>query len=612
MNKLLIIVFGFTISITVFAQNKNYTQHTVAAGETIYQLSKKYNIDIEAIYTLNPEARNGIKVDMVLVLPNSKSTFAPSTNIAVGKNQHEVQEKETIYGIAKQYKLKVDELVNLNPILETEGLKIGQIITIAASKNMAVVKPKVFSKSDELVNYEVLPKETLYSLSKKFLMTMENIVQLNPELENGVKIAMIIKIPSSKIGKNTIKPIKMPNKAGTSTNNNDDDVPIEIISKKPTFVKIEIPTEIQSKAVVNLSRSLRKDVNKKLFLLLPFNVTRIQNDTVVSQQERLKKDAFLNMTLDFYSGALMAIDSAKTLNLNIDVTILDSQETKNSSNIENLAAQNNLQNADAIIGPFYQSQVDKLAGLLERNNIPVISPLSKEAGKPFRNSFVSMPTNDLLKNAMFDYMKSKNGNIIAVIDNKKESIKNYITINQPETKFAIYTDKGTLSTESIKALLVKDKVNYVVFASERTGTIFSVTNTLINALSNYQIRLVILEPNPTFDYEEIALSRLTRLKLTYPSLRKENETNEAMIFEKKFKRKNKIFPNQYATRGFDITFDTMLRLAQANNFEATTTEIISEQVETKFDYVAKPNGGYINKGAYILQYNSDLTISIAD
>lgn len=611
MNKLLIIVFGLTLSMTVLAQNKNYTQHTVAAGETIYQLSKKYNIDIEEIYTLNPEARNGIKVAMVLVLPNSKSTFAPSTNIAVGKNQHEVQEKETIYGIAKQYKLKVDELVVLNPILETEGLKIGQIITIAASKNTSVVKPKVFSKSDDLATYEVLPKETLYSLSKKFSMPMEDIVQLNPELENGVKIAMIIKIPSSKIGKNTVKPIKIPSKTAASTNNTDEP-PFEIVPKKPTFVKIEIPTEIQSKAVVNLSQSLKKNVNKKLFLLLPFNVTRIQNDTVVSQQERLKKDAFLNMTLDFYSGALMAIDSAKTLNLNIDVTILDSQETKNSSNIENLAVQNNLQNANAIIGPFYQSQVDKLAGLLERNNVPVISPLSKEAGKPFRNSFVSMPTNDLLKNAMFDYMKSKNGNIIAVIDNKKESIKNYITTNQPETKFAIYTDKGTLSTESIKALLVKDKVNYVVFASERTGTIFSVTNTLINALSNYQIRLVILEPNPTFDYEEIALNRLTRLKLTYPSLRKENETNEAMIFEKKFKRKNKIFPNQYATRGFDITFDTMLRLAQANNFETTTTEIISEQVETKFDYVAKPNGGYINKGAYILQYNSDLTISIAD
>jgi hypothetical protein len=213
---------------------------------------------------------------------------------------------------------------------------------------------------------------------------------------------------------------------------------------------------------------------------------------------------------------------------------------------------------------------------------------------------------------MFDFMKAKNGNIIAVIDAKKASIKQYITNNQPETKFASFNEKGILSTESIKTLLVKDKINFVVFASERTGMVFSVTNTLINALANYQIRLVILEPNPTFDYEEVSLNRLTKLSLTYPSLTKENDSNEAQIFEKEFKKKNKIFPNQYATRGFDITFDTMLRLSQDKNFEETITEVSTEQVENKFDYRPRAEGGYINKGVYILQYNKDLTISVAE
>ena len=75
---------------------------------------------------------------------------------------------------------------------------------------------------------------------------------------------------------------------------------------------------------------------------------------------------------------------------------------------------------------------------------------------------------------------------------------------------------------------------------------------------------------------------------------------------------NKIFPNQYATRGFDITFDTMLRLSQDKNFEETITEVSTEQVENKFDYRPRAEGGYINKGVYILQYNKDLTISVAE
>ena len=100
-------------------------------------------------------------------------------------------------------------------------------------------------------------------------------------------------------------------------------------------------------------------------LLLPFNISKIESDTINSTQARLKKDKFLNLTLDFYSGALMAIDSAKVLGIDMDIEIYDSQETKNSSNAISIVTQNNLKNADAIIGPFYQTNVEKLAEFLE-------------------------------------------------------------------------------------------------------------------------------------------------------------------------------------------------------------------------------------------------------
>ena len=93
------------------------------------------------------------------------------------------------------------------------------------------------------------------------------------------------------------------------------------------------------------------------------------------------------MTLDFYSGVLMAIDSARVLGLNIDVKIFDSNESKTTSNVANLIKNNNLQNADAVIGPFYQQNAEETAAILGVNKIPVISPLTKEIGNPFSNLY---------------------------------------------------------------------------------------------------------------------------------------------------------------------------------------------------------------------------------
>ena len=154
-------------------------------------------------------------------------------------------------------------------------------------------------------------------------------------------------------------------------------------------------------------------------------------------------------------------------------------------------------------------------------------------------------------------------------------------------------------------------MNYVVLVSEKTGTILTVTNAMQAAVKDYQMQLVILEPNESLDYEEIDLKRLTKLKMTYPSASKDNDSEEASQFDIAFKKKNKIFPNQYAVRGFDLTFDTLLRLSQNKTFEQSMNEDATEQIESKFDYAKKLSGGYANNGIYILYYDEDLTIKQA-
>ena len=147
--------------------------------------------------------------------------------------------------------------------------------------------------------------------------------------------------------------------------------------------------------------------------------------------------------------------------------------------------------------------------------------------------------------------------------------------------------------------------------TEKTNLILSITNTLSGLLPNYDIKLVILGENEALDYEEISMTRLTKLKMHYPSLTRVNDSDTATVFENTFKKKNKIMPNQFATRGFDVTFDVLLRLAQEKNIMETLNESATEQVENKFYYKQNPDGGFTNKGIYILYYDTDLTIKEA-
>jgi hypothetical protein len=375
-----------------------------------------------------------------------------------------------------------------------------------------------------------------------------------------------------------------------------------IIAQEVTTTQNQTSTLQLEKPLINQS--------KKLALLLPFNLAKVQNDTVNTIADRLKKDKFLNMTLDFYSGALMAIDSAKQLGISVDVSIFDSEETKNNSNVTKLIADNQLATFGAVIGPFYQTNVEKTAELLSANQVAVISPLSKEVGKFYPNLFQTITSNSILRSAIFDFMRSKNGNIIAVVDKKKVSVKKYIQENQKYVRFANLDPTGALNVLSLKSLLVKNKINYVVMETANTSMIKATMTALLSVQQWFNVQLVILEPNETLNTDEIEFADLVKLKLMYPSMTRENTNPQALLFEKNFKLINKVTPNAFATRGFDVTFDALMRLSQPNGFFESTNQV-TEQVESKFDYFKNETGGFANKGLYILYYDADLTVKEA-
>ena len=616
---------------SVFGQN--YTKHKVAKGETITQIAQKYKVTPYDIYKLNPDSQSGIQPDAILLIPKSIEKVA-SNEVPFKEKTYTVKAKETLYSIAKENNVEISDLEEANPFLKTDGLQPGQVLKIMKYED----PPKVQMAAKNFSTNEVVTGDTKYSISKKYGISVEELEKQNPEIKDNLPVGFKLKINSSEkaiVPTEVVKPkivayqgntIEYTVKSGETmysltkllglseasliglNPSLKDGVKEGMILKVPATLSFSKETKNSLK---DLTKSVSNQKRKELVLFLPFNASKIQNDTVTSISERLKKDKFLNMTLDFYAGALMAIDSAKVLGMNLDIKIYDSQETKNSTSALSVISNNDFSSTDAVIGPFYQVNVEKVADALENKNIPVISPLSRDEGKSYKNLFQSMPHADAVKVAMFSYMQSKNGNIIAVIDPKKTSIKEYIQDFQKDVKVVGLSEKGGFVADSIKKHFVKDRINYVVMASEKTGTIFTTTSAMSSVMKDYQVQLVILEPNETLDFEEIALSRLTKLKMAYPSATKDNDSDEAQKFERAFKKKNKILPNQYAVRGFDLTFDTMLRLAQDKPFEESINDDATEQVESKFDYAKKISGGYTNNGVYILYYDEDLTIKQA-
>jgi LysM repeat protein len=634
------------ITNAVFAQQKAIT-HKIEKGETIIQIAMKYKVTPYDIYQLNPDAQNGLKPNSVLLIPieSSKKILGIPSKTNSQKLTHLVTPKETLYGVEKKYGVSLAELKKANPFLENDGLQVGQTLIIPSKKNIE----NTLVAQNKVIYHDVLPKETKYSISRKYGITIAELEKRNPEIVSGLIVGYRLTIKGStpqvekvlvqvesKKGDVVEKPTKeltepiyidyevKPKETLYSLSKNfglsredfitlnpelQNGVEIGMVLKVPSVTSV--PQE-DRKEYTALSKKISFGKRKKMVLLLPFNISRVEEDTINSIGSRLKKDRFLNMTLDFYAGALIAIDSAKVLGLPIDIEIYDSEETKNSSNVATIIKANNLEASNAVIGPFYQSNAETVAKLLNEQNVSVISPLSKDVGNAFNNLYQTIPTNEVVKKAMFDYMRSHNGNVIAVVDKKKESIVQYIKEYQKDVLFVAFKENGSVSAESLKSMLVKGRMNYVVMETANTWMIKTTIEAMLSSMSQYQSQLVILEPNETLDTDEIKFLSLTKLKLMYPSVTRDNDSAEAVIFEKEFRKVNNIYPSDFATRGFDVTFDTMMRLVQDKTFEETVNSAATKQVENKFEYYKKPDGGYTNKGVFIMYYDTDLTLKEAN
>lgn len=164
------------------AKAQNEAVHEVKAGETLYGIAKSYGVSVKDIQNTNPGLKETLMTGQTIRIPNRNSG---------GNIHHTIEAGETLYGISKRYGVTVNAVVEMNPGLTAANFRTGTVIVIpqggsSASEVKEDTIPGTRKKGCKLM-YEVQKKETLYSIARKFKVTEQDLLDANPELK-GAKL----------------------------------------------------------------------------------------------------------------------------------------------------------------------------------------------------------------------------------------------------------------------------------------------------------------------------------------------------------------------------------------------------------------------------------------
>ena len=544
----------------------DYETYTVLPKETRWSIAHKYGITLDSLMVLNPDlptSTSHLAIGQQLLVPK-----LPGSSIEEQETQlyvsYTVPPKKTLYSLGQEYGIDSQEIVRLNPeIIEQGGLKEGMQIRLPE-------KQKVIEEVNtaNYVFYEVKPKQTIYSLTRKLQLSYEEMLELNPDLSRGLKAGMVLKLPLSRA--------------------TELDVKNSLILDK-----------------ISLIDSIEIDNRPKLLFLLPFRTDKIDFSDMELATSSINRSNALRYSLGLYSGSLIAIDSIAELGVSVDVktydTRLDLEETKMVLNREDL------KQYDVIIGPLQKNSMKEVAVQAYNNEVAVISPLAGQGDANLDNVFYSVPPDSLIRASMLRYMKEQvtDQNIIVIADANHMEVENLIKSSFPlASSVEIIEDEENISIDIdlFSALLSLEKENWVFVETDNFKMVSSVTSILNSSNSDTtKVRMFTTLKNKAFENDVISGTHLSNLHFTYPSVFKEINSD---AFRRRYRRRFGGEPDRYASRGFDLTFDLLLKLAYKKDlFQVSETLGQTEYTGNKFNYAKELGTAYYNTASYIMMYD---------
>ena len=596
MNKISIYALTFFLSlssVTVYSQKNNkqviFTNeqgsdifyHTIERGQTVYAIATMYGVSVEDIYRLNPESKEGIKAGSTLRIPQKDSAIAPSGK-ADNYTYHTIQPKETLYSLSIKYSVPATDIIAANPGLSTSTFTIGKNIRIPPTRleTLPTTEKKTVQKEME---YTIQKKETMYRICRKFDISSVELLRLNPELKNGVKAGMVIKIP--------------------------------VASEEVITQNIRQPEEREVNALLSTPKDIKKVNRIQVALLLPFMTNETTQSSATSR------------FVEYYEGLLLAVDSLRNMGTSIELSVYDTGN--GTKKVKEILKEDALSNANLIIGAVQNDQIGLIADFAQKHNIKYVIPFTS------KNDDVLSNANVYQVNTPHSYLYSKAAqagcdlfsdyNIILVNikdkEEKPEFIKAFKTeMQQRDIPFKEVTYKGDTFATDIEAAMVRDKRNVVLPTSASLDAVNKIKAPLrmLSELKEeekepYMVNL--------FGYPEWQTNTKDHLEsffeldvYFYSSFYTNTLFPAAVQFTNAYhkwysKDLASKYPN-YAMLGFDTGFFFLKGLSRyGSELENNLPKMNLTPIQTGFKFERVNNwGGFINKKVFFIRFTKNFEL----
>ena len=443
---------------------------------------------------------------------------------------------------------------------------------------------------DNFDYYEVQPKEGFYSIYKKFGVSKDSLEKLNPILiDTGLLNGMVLKLAINK--------------------NND-------------------PKSIQ------LSPKIKYLNSKTIALFLPFKANSINFDSIQIAKQQVKRDGYVRVSTEFYSGVEMALDSAKALGISVNLDVYDTEA--DPIKLRSLIREIEFSKYDLILGPVTAQNCTILSNSLELKKIALFSPFVK-FDKRSSNLIQTIPNDEWISDKLLTHaVKDTTAHETLIISDSKSlgrlaRIRSYF--NDSKTIKSGFDENG-VEQFYIPFEVLQKELNpgrTLVFLETSDESFASNITSMLSGLNGITIEKEVSEDDPdeeieieverelilmTTNYNKAFLGNnisnedLSNLNFQFSSTYFDSETTNS--FDEKYKTKYGSYPSRYSKRGFDLMLDILLRLSSSNSIYDELTTVQTQYLENKFKYIESPSGGYVNQSGFILQYQDLFLIKIED
>lgn len=443
----------------------------------------------------------------------------------------------------------------------------------------------IFSQNilTDTVFHKVERKETLFSISEKYKIKINDLLNLNPQLrESKLRRNSTILIPVYKI-----QELEVIVNEDIKNTEQDEMVELEITSLDSIYIQ-------------------KKKRNNKLNIsvLLPFRSSNLNFNSIKEVESLLVDRNLYTIALDLYSGILYAINDLKKMGISINLNVFDTDNSLNK--ILEISNSEKIRNSDLIIGPLLPRNFETFSAIDFLEGIPKVFPLSNLPIKILKGVIQTVTPRNLLREKMIEYLDiniDRDENIVIIADSLNLDIKNKLTSIFPNSIKIKPEFEGYVLPELLDSLLVDSLPNKVIVESE----IFTLVSSIVSQLNSQitperDVRLYTTYKGNQYDDPSIDIKNLGDLRFTYPSISKKIRSDSITDFKENYKDLFGSLPNSDVVRGYDITKDIVLRILLDNNINKTVKYGEQSYNESKFLYKKDTLGGLFNSSIYILKH----------